>query len=721
MLALALGSSPPDFPPMNFRFFLSASLLCCGCSVSELSILNASNVLPAPRPIVWEPSKSNDLQFSEHGGEYQVNTTGNDPFIRFELPAVSKIKQDWILEMETFCVSGIKRMELYVGKRPSRKAVFALPAIDSSEGWTIYQVNLSRTVPTALSHDRPTPVRLDFGMKADVRLSIRNVRVRPANDQEVAKIGSEQRIRAEKEALATEIDVYYQTDFPASIDRVEFLPESIRVTGKIGPGIDPNDLYVVARRQTEISAKPVDGNTDVECFSISSKDERFEAAIPASSGAPLRYPGVRFQLIRKTGELIELASAARYPDQFGSNAVPAPESPPRKRIAKGLTCLDSRFTTSQLRELGLEHGNINITMNHLIRKEPSAGYEATMLYGRRVFYSVDRIRRLDRNVQSLRRADLTIAGILLLPNREKSPPALVHPDADPAGVYAMPNLKTREGADLYAMTCEFLAKRYSGSESDDRRIDHWIVHNEIDAGWSWTNMGEQPQSVFLEHYFRSLRIVDACVRRHNPNATAFISLTHMWNRGELKPWRWYPVKSVMESLIEHNRIEGDFPWGVAFHPYPEDLWQAATWNDSKVTDDFDTPTISIKNIEVLDRYMHTEAARRGDGSVRPVILSEQGFHAPEDNPERLGVQAAALLYTFEQLRRCKSILAFDYHRPVDHPNEGGLRLGLRGLPSQGNRIGKAKPAWEVYRDIGTEAEQALNAAYRHYWDDSAVD
>lgn len=710
---------------MKTRIFLVPALFLCALIAIVTPELAASDVLPLPQGIAWQPAQSNDLRFDVRDGEYELTTTGNDPFVRFELPAVETIDRDWILEMETFCVAGIKRMELYVGERPTRKNAFAVPALDSSEAWTTYRLNLSRTVPGVLDENRPTPVRIDFGMKSDVRLSIRNVRLRPANDQEVAQIGSEQRIRAEKESLATKIDRYYATRFPASINRVEFLSDSIRVIGTIAPGSDASNLYVVARRQTEVSANPIDRDSDIERFAISTTDGRFEVNIPAISGAPMRYPGVRFQVIRGSGETHELASSARYPDQLGVDVLPPVPSPsrsqPRSEIAKGLTCLDLRFTTDQLKELGLSHGNINVTLNHLVRKEPTAGYEPTEIRGRRVFYNVGRIRNLDRNVRSLRRANITIAAILLLPVREKSPPILVHPDADPAGVYGMPNLKTREGADLYALTCEFLAKRYSGRESEERRIDQWIVHNEIDAGWSWTNMGEQPQSVFLDHYFRSLRIVDASVRLYNPNATAFISLTHMWNRGELKPWRWYPVKSVMEALLEHNRTEGDFPWGVAFHPYPEDLWDAATWADSSTTNDFDTPTISIKNIEVLDRFMHTKPALRDDGSVRPVILSEQGFHAPEDNAERLKIQAAALLYTFEKLRRCRSILAFDYHRPVDHPNEGGLRLGLRGLPTRENRIGKPKPAWEIFRDIGTESEQAHNTAYRHYWDDSVVD
>jgi hypothetical protein len=265
----------------------------------------------------------------------------------------------------------------------------------------------------------------------------------------------------------------------------------------------------------------------------------------------------------------------------------------------------------------------------------------------------------------------------------------------------------------------FLADRYATQDNRHGRIDQWIVHNEVDAGWNWTNMGEQPLPNFLDHYFRSMRMVDAAMRSVNPHARAYISLTHHWNPASMPKWRWYGSKPIVESLVRSGQVEGDFPWAMAYHPYPQSLWEADTWNDdpAEVADDFDTPKITIKNLNVLDRYLHTDALRMSDGTVRPMICSEQGFHAAEDNPEQLRNQAAALLYTFQILRQCPSVITFDYHRPIDHPNEGGLRLGLRGLTSEANPRGVAKPAWDVYKAIGTDAEAELRSQYQAIWTD----
>ncbi|MGB1706843.1 MAG: DUF5722 domain-containing protein, partial [Rubripirellula sp.] len=51
------------------------------------------------------------------------------------------------------------------------------------------------------------------------------------------------------------------------------------------------------------------------------------------------------------------------------------------------------------------------------------------------------------------------------------------------------------------------------------------------------------------------------------------------------------------------------------------------------------------------------------------------------------------------------IESFHYHRWVDHPDEGGLKLGLRTLPTQEHPHGERKRAWSVYQAINTVKEE----------------
>ena len=124
-----------------------------------------------------------------------------------------------------------------------------------------------------------------------------------------------------------------------------------------------------------------------------------------------------------------------------------------------------------------------------------------------------------------------------------------------------------------------------------------------------------------------------------------------------------------------HRQGGDFDWHVAYHPYPENLFEPRFWNDKTARPNPDTPRITFKNIEVLTDYLQRpELLYRGQ--PRRVILSEQGFHTP-DGPDGEAIQAAAYCYAYRRIAELEGIDALILHRHVDSPHEGGLRLGLR--------------------------------------------
>lgn len=759
---------------MNAAIRWIARSICPAIALLACSPTIAEDVVRYPLAVVMDtqsPQRAHDITLTRvapesdgsDGSEIAIESNGQDPFLFIQLPSLPTSDRDWMLSMRTFGTRGVRGVQLYLGFPSRVDNRFDLPPIPPSEGWTNYTVNLSDLLGQRWRSDTPTWIRLDLGHRSDMILRMRELTLRQQTDAELAAIANAAAVRDAKKRLDDRLVAYAATEMPASIDRIDHLADRIEITGRWSDATllpDPSGIAVIARLAHERSMDPIPAGSTLagpgtrlwrELTWMTTDDGqpgRFELEIDAGADSPYRAPGVRWQVVRvngpltskepsdavgagqggaKSGQSILAVSAARYPDGLWQSRVakqlPAPEP---LHAAKGLTCLDGRFTSDQLRDLGLRHGSVNILMNGLIRRQPGDDYQPITIRGRELFYHVGRATALDRNVRMLRNAGLTVAGILLIaPSRENPEDALgwndlVHPDFDPDGSYSMPNLVDADAAELYGLTCDFLAQRYAGNDDRHGRIDHWIVHNEVDAGWQWTNMGEQPMHAFLDHYFRSLRMVDAATRTHNPHAVTFISLTHFWNR-DGQPWRWYAPQKIMDALLRHGEIEGDFPWGLAFHPYPQSLWKADTWNDDEVTDSLDTPMITIKNIHVLDRFMHTDRVRRSDGGVRPVILSEQGFHAPEDDDEKLAIQSAALLYTFQQIRACPSILAFDYHRPVDHPNEGGLRLGLRGLPSTDHRIGRAKPAWDVYRAIDTAAESELLTKYRSVWEPATAE
>ncbi len=143
---------------------------------------------------------------------------------------------------------------------------------------------------------------------------------------------------------------------------------------------------------------------------------------------------------------------------------------------------------------------------------------------------------------------------------------------------------------------------------------------------------------------------------------------------------------------------------MAYHPYPQGLFDAATWNDKRPTHSFDSPYVTLKNIEVLDAYLRRRALLYGGVTPRTVLLSEQGFHTKDYSAPAQQLQAAALVYTWHKIRQLPTIEAFHHHRWIDASGEGGLLLGLRTLPDANNPFGVPKTAWSVYRDLDTPKE-----------------
>ena len=375
---------------------------------------------------------------------------------------------------------------------------------------------------------------------------------------------------------------------------------------------------------------------------------------------------------------------------------------------KGLSAVSRRGPLEELPELGIDAITINLVLNRFLTHQPGGKREPIDVEGPAVYFNPEVFAHYDDLIEFARRHQIVVSAIVLIPRSKqtehRSP--LVHPESD-AGVYAMPDLSTERGARIYTFLLDRIAQRYRDSERSPGGITNWIAHNEIDFHPVWTNMGPQPRRVLTETYYRSMRIIDAAARQHNPNARVFASLTHHWVVPDDGKWRQLSPKETIESLQRYSQLEGDFPWGVAYHPYPESLFAETAWNDADPQPNLETPLITIQNLEVLGQFLELPSMRDSHGETRPVLLSEQGFHSASYQPEDQNRQASSLWYAMRKIRTMPWIESFYYHRWIDHPDEGGLLLGLRTLPDQQHRYGRRKLSWDLYRAIGTDEEQEV--------------
>jgi hypothetical protein len=255
------------------------------------------------------------------------------------------------------------------------------------------------------------------------------------------------------------------------------------------------------------------------------------------------------------------------------------------------------------------------------------------------------------------------------------------------------NTVTDEGRRWFVATMEFCAERWSRPDQKYGRVAGYILGNEVNSHWWWANMGRVTMEEFAEDYLRTMRLAHGAIRRQSSWGRIYISLEHHWNMryaaGDER--QSFPGKAFLDYFARRAKEGGDFDWDVAFHPYPENLFEPRFWRDKTATNDFGTRRITFKNLEVLPAYLGQTPMLHA-GKSRRIILSEQGFHTPKGtNGETL--QAAAFCVAYKKVEGLEGIDAFILHRHVDNAHEGGLMLGLRGLTPGG---GEARPKKKIY-------------------------
>ncbi len=335
--------------------------------------------------------------------------------------------------------------------------------------------------------------------------------------------------------------------------------------------------------------------------------------------------------------------------------------------------------------------------------------------GKDWYFGKKEVDNMDSTFKTTAHRNIITAAILLVSKAQETPDSEIgrlmqHPDMDPSGIYSMPNMTNPESVECYAAALDFLTSRYSREDKKYGRINHWIMHNEVDAGWVWTNMGDKTELIFMDTYIKSMRMCYNIARTYNPHSEVFVTLTHYW-AWTSQP-KFYPSKNLMEILIDYTHVEGDFKWAVAQHPYPESLFEPKTWLDQKVDFTFDSPLITFKNLEVLDAWIKKPEVLYKGKHKRTLWLSENGTNSKTYSDQDLKEQAAGFAYTWKKLKNLDGIDGFQWHNWFDHRGEGGLRIGLRRFPDDKTDPGGKKPVWYVFEAADTENEDKVFDPYK---------
>lgn len=615
-------------------------------------------------------------------------------------PEGSVPEENLVLDLEYFCAGGVPAFAILPGPPFEAATHRRLPAMGHSETWSPYVARLN-------SLDHPLPagwkeLRLDLPLKADQVLQIRNARLRPEAPGDFTTRASHDVPSID----AATLEKYLSATFPAKISEVTVGNDSVTVSGIIPPG----DFHLADEPMEYLINDP---SRFESLTSLQEFRGKFTVTLPRTrkrGAADFDRLLCRWEIVRKTTGGYEPVSSGRYADDVACRSPQLPAVHPISK--KGLGGWTPGRFPNELEELGISAVTVNMMVHSLVSLTPGPGYTPFQWQGKTYYSNDARLVDFDRTFLEAAKHDVMVSVILLIANpaNDQNPVVSVlgHPDAVKEGTFAMPNVTSPEGLSLYGGILNLMAERWSHPDGKHGRVHHWIIHNEVDAGWVWTNAGEKADIVYMDLYQRSMRLTDLISRQYDPNMRPFITLTHHWAKaGEA---RWYGSKRMTDLLVRFCQAEGDFPWAMAYHPYPQNLFNPRTWEDNQATFSFGTEKITPRNLEVLDAYMK-QPALLYRGKVRPVHLSENGFNSKDYSPGSLEDQAAGMALAWKKMAELSAIESWQYHNWIDNRVEGGLKIGLRKFTDEpGDPAGK-KPIWHLYQALGTPREDEVAAPY----------
>lgn len=692
--------------PMTLWLLLFSAAAFCSCEKD-------SEEKPETEPIVvksyfsFNSSSAHDLEVTNDGAhQYKIQTTGTDPYVTLN-PLTSSIAEDkLVFTFEYQSTAALNNLQLFFAPPTSEERSVKSEELAASGSWKTFSIDLGDYIDEFSWGNTGHYLRLDFGNSAGVTILVRNMemRVRTENEQALADERAEEHERLR--ILEEKLNNYLAATFDASVTDVSVSASKIKVTGNCP---DPANLLLcevtpyqdlVELTNFENGVAPGSQNFSIELDRYIEKDGfNYDRSLS------------KWVMVRSGSTNDEVVSFARY----ASGITPQQSMPAGQlRSKKGLGGYAvSRGFQQDLDDLQITSVTVNVALTSYMYLQPRANTFEHAYGGKSYYFDKTRIEDLDRTMKKAYEKDIMVAAIILIQKAsECADPEigelLQHPGFSGEGFFTMPNMTNAASLNCYAAALDFLASRYNRPDNAYGRIHNWIMHNEVDAGLTWTNMGDVPMINFMDTYIKSMRLCHNIVRKYDETGQVLGSFTHSWKDAVES----YATVDMLEVLKKECAAEGDFQWGLACHPYPQDLNEPKTWNDTKATFSMSSSLVTFKNLEVLDAWIK-KAENKFQGTIKRTLwLSENGTNSRTYGEQDLKEQAAGLAYAWKKLELLDGIDAIQWHNWIDNRGEFGLRIGLRRYPDDEEDPGGAKPVWYVYQAAGTDQEDAVFDPYK---------
>ena len=625
-----------------------------------------------------------------------IETTDGDPWATTGVFAEDVPEECNVLEFEYQTALGMSNLELFfMDVKTGIDPVHSMSAgqVPASEEWASFSVRLKEYRKNFNWGKKGDNLRMDFGTDPNNTIQMRNIRLRVMNDEEKKEEEEEKNEALNKEKYEQGIKDYLSKEYACHITDVtvgetsvtiqgDYTGEGTFFLGEIPPFVD---MFKTEKVEFKIPLSENSFSIQLDRY-VTVGDFKYDRLLS------------KWAVFKEGADVDELVSHARYANVDAIHAKQSVEAVPLKS-KKGLGGLiNHELLTHDLDELGISSATINIPISNFMHLSEQPG-DIPYTYGGKTYYFNEQylISSFDVVLQQTSQRGISVAGILLIAPSGDAGELLKHPDYNGVAPYTMPNMTTVESTQCYAAALDFLAQRYS---DPDMRIAHWIIHNEVDGGIHWTNMGDKPIATCMDTYLRSMRMCYNIVHQYDQHSEVFISFSHGWNIAA--GGGWYKVRDMLDLMNQFSKAEGDFFWSLACHSYPAQLGNPCTWDDAQVTFSMDTEYVTLKNLEVLDKWVGISQNQYKGNIRRSVWLSEAGTCSPSYEDKDLQDQAAGFAYGWKKINALDGINGIQWHSWFDHLGDG-VPLGLRKYSDEEYK-GEAKPVWTTYQKAGTDEE-----------------
>ena len=366
--------------------------------------------------------------------------------------------------------------------------------------------------------------------------------------------------------------------------------------------------------------------------------------------------------------------------------------------------------------------------------DPSKSEYSIECNGKKYCFSPSKVEEIDDFVLAatnnhLRTMVRFIATTEALMNYAKMPQYLTYPGARDAyktnpNDFSMTGFNTSniKGMDYFAALMEFLSERYSNGEHG--YVQHWTFGNEIDftGTWYtidnyWKNNTTPSSDTYIEEFYRLLRVGKIAVGKYNADANVYAPFTHYWDYKPTPAENYdgrfsYKPREIVDGLASRSRLQGNFMWGVEYHPYCSTLPIADVITEDYMhglktgymSGDDTSRIVTYTNLEVLDSYL-SRPEIKCNGKGRPLFLMESGV-AANSNPIVQQQQAAIIGFAYLKMSLLDNLVANTYYKYIG--NDGLMSFAL----VESNR--EKHCGYYLLKDFGRLSMPEWNNKYSSY-------